>query len=321
MIIRIMIFIFSILLFFSCNEKNNALKGTENKGANNLKDFLFVGMINENPGLYKYNFDNSEYNSFWSDNKEKVVDLSYSEGKKNVFFITARNFVRSGAFPFIKNVRLYLINPETKKADFLEELGSGLQVFAQWEDENTFRIIINSFDNTIANYVNHRIMLFNIYGKKLEDKTAIFDLTKQGYPQLQDRKINFTSPGKKYLIENRDTEVYLIWNETEELIIKSSQQVRQIEWFDNFLFLSSIGIIPGTSKLIIYSLEKKKILKLWEGTGVKNFFLTNDLIVFDKGFGDDSHITIYDYINQKMIDEIIIDGGCGLRNITRIPEY
>ena len=321
MIIRIMIFIFSILFFLSCNEKNNALKGTENKGANDLNDFLFVGMINENPGLYKYNFDNSEYNSFWSDNKEKVVDLSYSEGKKNVFFITARNFMRSGAFPFIKNVRLYLINPETKKADFLEELGSGLQVFSHWEDENTFRIIINSFDNTIANYVNHRIMLFNIYGKKLEDKTAIFDITKQGYPQLQDRKINFISPGKKYLIENRDTEVYLIGNETEELITKTSQQVRQIEWFDNFLFLSSIGIIPGTSKLIIYSLEKKNILKLWEGTGVKNFFLTNDLIVFDKGFGNDSHITIYDYINQKMIDEIIIDGGCGLRNITRIPEY
>jgi hypothetical protein len=332
-LILIIILILS-LSSVSCNDKEKDKKEIKYNSEDDISSFLFAGMINENPGIYKYNFSASNYKEFWSAENEKVVELSYSENKKNIFFVTAKGFGKSGAFPFINDVKLYVINPESGNAGFVEELGSGLQVFTQWKDENNFRIIINSFDKTKFNFINHRSMLFNIYGKKLEDKTQIYDITKQGYPQLPEKEINLTSPDKKYTVkENKDDSaaVYLYVNGAKEFITSISKELKQVEWKDDKVFISSISIEPDneslysdnpeTSKLFIYSLKQNKILKMWKGSGVKYFFIIKDKIIFDTGFGDHSKIIIYNYEKQKTVEEIKIDGGCGLKNIPQIPDY
>jgi hypothetical protein len=331
---RVAIIVFSILFLQSCSDKKEERKTNLNSTKPKLKDFLFIGMIKDKAGLYKYELDKKAFKLWWSDKREEVVELSYSEKMQNVFFITSKYFGKAGAFPFINNIKLYLMNPETGRANFIEEIGNGLQVFTQWADENNFRIIINSFDKTVANYVNHRKILYNIYGKKLEDITETFDITKQGYPQPPEKKIDYFYPEKNYSIENRvndSTAVYLKEDETDRLIIKSDQQIKQIEWENEFLFLSTIKIkpnneslnteIPQISKLIVYSLEQSQILKMWVGGGVKNFFVAGDFLVFDDGFGKDSHIIIYDLKNKKIYDEIRIKRGCGLKNIPQIPDY
>jgi hypothetical protein len=325
---RVAILVFSILFLQFCNNKKEEQKTNLNSTEPKLKDFLFVGMIKDKAGLYKYEFDKKSFKLWWSDEKEEVVELSYSEKNRNVFFITSKNFGMAGAFPFINNIKLYLINPETGRVNFIEEIGNGLQVFTQWADENNFKIIINSFDKKITNYINHRKILYNIFSKKLEDITEPYDITIQGYPQPPGKKINYFSPKQKYSIESRGDDsigVYLIEDEKEELIYKSDQQIKQIDWENEFLFLSTVKIKPinedlntkdpEISKLIIYSLEQKDILKIWGGGGVKNFFVAGDLLIFDNGFGNDSHIAIYDLKYKKIYDEIRIKHGCGLKNI------
>ena len=177
-------------------------------------------------------------------------------------------------------------------------------------------------------------MLFNIYGKKLEDVTEIFDIIKQGYPQTPEKKIDYISPDREYSIESKGEDsiaVYLKENETEKLIIKSSQQIKRVEWENDLLLLSTINMKPDneslytknseTSKLIIYSLEYIEILRMWEGSGIKNFFAAGDFLVFDDGFERSSRIIIYNLKNKKIYDEIKTEGGCGLRNIPQIPDY
>jgi len=330
---RLVIIVISILLL-SCNNKKEEQKTDLSSNEPVLKDFLFVGAVKDKPGLYKYNLVQKTYEPFWSDKKEEVVELSYSEKMQNVFFITAKKFGKTGAFPFINNIKLYLINPETGRADFVEEIGSGIQVFVQWEDEYNFRIIINYFDKTITNYVNHRKILYNTYGKKLEDIAETYDITKQGYPYISEKKINYFSPKKEYSIVSRGDDsigIYLKEDEKEKLIYKSKQQIKQIEWRNDFLFLSTLNIKlnnesvktenPETSKLIVYSLGQDEILKLWEGGGAKNFFVADDFLVFDNGFHKDSHIVIYNLKTRKIFSEIKIQDGCGLRNIPQIPDY
>ncbi len=330
---RLAIIAFSILLL-SCNDKKEEQKTIYDSSKPMLKDFLFVGMIKDKAGIYKYNLEQKTYEPFWSDKREEVVELSYSEKMQNSFFLTAKNFGKTGSFPFVNNIKLYMVNSETGKADFIEEFGSGIQVFSQWVDENNFRITINSFDKKILNYVNHRKILYNTYGKKLEDITEIYDITKQGYPRLSEKKIDYFSPQRKYLIESRGDDsigIYLKEDEEEELIIKSNQQIKQLQWDDDLLFLSTINVNPEneslksqnpeTSKLIIYSLEKDEILRLWEGEGIKFFFVTGDFLIFDNGFGKDSQIVIFSLRPSKIVDEIKIKNGCGLKNIPQIPAY
>jgi hypothetical protein len=168
----------------------------------------------------------------------------------------------------------------------------------------------------------------------MEDKTEIFNITEQGYPQLPDKKLNYSSPENKLSLEVKERDslsVYLKENNKEKFIIAINQQIKRIEWENDFVFISSISIKPDneslytenpeTSKLIIYLLREKEIVRMWEGGGLKNFIIINNFIVFDTGFEDKSKIIIYDYINKKAVDEIKIDGGCGIRSIPQIPDY
>jgi hypothetical protein len=331
--LRIIIFLFLLPFLLSCNEEKQVPKEYIYI-INEVNDFLFVGKTNAGTGLFKYDFKTNDSQQFWYDKNEKVVELSYSENRINVFFITAKSYGHSGVFPYINKVKLYIVNPETMKADFVEDIGNGLQVFAEWKEENNFKVTMNSFEKTNANLVNHRTMIFNIYGRKLEDKTEIYDIMKQGYPQLPEKKINYTSPVKEYILQTRGSDsvsVYLTKNNSERFIAKINQQIKKISWKRNYLFFSSINILPGnqtlhsenpeTSKLFVFSLKTNKIVEFWEGGGVKNFFITDSFIIFDTGFEENSRIIIYNFLDEKVIDEIKIEGGCGLMNIPEIPGY
>ncbi len=318
------------ILLVSCNEKKIEQKPCLKPGKTEIKYFLFVGIVKDRPNLYRYNLDQKNYEVFWSNKNEKVVELSYSENMHNVFFITSNDFGKINAFTFIKKIKLYLVTTETGRVNFIEEFGNGIQVFSQWESNSSFRIIINSFDKSFANYVDHRKILYNNFGKKLEDITETYDITKQGYPLPPENKINYLSPDNKNSIEIKDSnEVYLKGEDEEKILLKGSLQIRHIEWRDDFLVLSAFNANAvtdssykeKTSDLLLYSLKKNKVIGLWEGKGEKNYFIGGSFLFFDDGLGSDSHINIFNLETGEIVSQIKIDGGCGLRNIPQDPAY
>ncbi len=331
-------------LLLSCGKNNTADEETSGKKSivpeveESVEQFVFVGSIQGRPGLYKYTVENKTIKPFWSGRNEKVVELSYSDDMQSAFFLTARGYGKKGAFPFINKVKLYHINPDSMKAKEVENLGSGLQLFSRWENNDNFKVVINSIDKTVASYVDQRTKVYDKSGKLLVDENKIFDIGKQGYPEPIHPKLNTLSPtGRFQLISNGDKNpsIYLrdLDNNKDVFIVKSSFGLRQIEWtIDDSLLVFSIADItpnnntlynkmPQTSKLILYDVVNHKIIKEWEGGGVKNFYLTKKLLIFDDGFSNNSSIKIYDYKKQKLLDTIEINGGCGLRNIPQLPDY
>ncbi len=138
------------------------------------------------------------------------------------------------------------------------------------------------------------------------------------------------------IIKNDSLNLFYLKEDSENgqmLICKDNKKLRDIGWSKNNddLIFSTIDVTPGnetlyskdpqTSSLYIYSLKNHKIENKWEGGGYKNFFIQNDKLFFDTGFKDNSMIIIYDLNNSSPVDTIKINGGCGLENIPKIPDY
>ena len=344
--IKIGIFSLAILLLIGCANQNgnntkdlNTSENSVNKNSSSETEyFYFVGNVNDRPGIYKYDIDQNSYSKFWSNENESVVDLTHSPKGNRIFFLTAKDFGKAGVFPFIHNVKLYSLNPDSSKVSFIKSVGSGLQVFTAWETDNTFKVILNSFDKTVANYINQHTLIYSEFGRKLVDETKAFDITREGYPQPPVVKRKTKSPYGDYLITASDsqlTSIYLktINNKKKFFITSGEQKLNQIDWMSNnkYVIISTINILPGnstlynklpeTSKLFIYSISEKKIVKEWDGGGVKNFIPVNHMLIFDDGFGNKSSINVFNLNNLQIIKNIRIQGGCGIRNIPTIPDY
>lgn len=340
--LKIAAVLLSFIFCAGCGNEQNGKKPVEKDNSavsvnSEINSFIFVGMYNDRPALYRYDFNSGRSKLIWSKLYESVVDLAYTNNKKFAFFVTARRYDRSGASFYIRGVKVYLVNLKTGNIKFITSMGNGVQIFTSSGVDNSFKIIINSIDTTIANYINQNTKIFNTYGKLLVNKTEIFNLAKSGYPVPQKQNENYDSPDKKYTIEtlsdSSSSKIYLVDNNemSKSLIKETVQKLNDISWYyDKYIFISTIDLSTKnkslssedleTSGLIIYSIKKNKILKSWSGAGLKNFIIINDYLIFDDGFGEKSSINIFNYKKLKLVNIIKIEGGCGVRKIPELPE-
>jgi len=340
----ITLILFPILFYFLGCGKNKSKEEAKKRLnlTNNLSsspgDFYFVGMANTGAGIYKFNSKNKSVSAFWSNEKQKLIDLSYSPDRKHAFFITASAYGILGVFPFVKNVKLYLLKMDSAKAALVQKIGNGIQIFTSWETDNTFKLVLNSFDSTIASYINQEILIYSEFGRKLVDNTKTYDITKEAYPKPSSISSKLVSPGGEKLAFKSDssgTWVYLYSSSKRaaKLITKTDQKLNDAEWSPDgkYLVFSTLDISPknqsiltsqpSTSKLYVCSLDQKKLTKAWNGNGVKNFYIRNNFLIFDDGFDGNSSIHIFNMKLNENVFTIRIKGGCGLRNIPAIPKY
>jgi hypothetical protein len=322
------------LLLISCGKKQN--EEQEPSLNRDFNSFVFVGMIDNHPGLYKYNVINNTFNKFWQSSQEEVVELSYSDDHRSAFFLTATKEGKEGIFPFIKDARLYVIPDSSSKPQFIKEIGSGLQVFSRWESETVFRIVINFWDKKVSTYINQKTIIFNTYGRILQQETKTYDVTTDGYPRLPGLSPDSLSPSGKFQISYKKEpgdSVFLIQRKdnNEFFITKINKPITEIKWSDDrsLIFILTLDVTlanrsivtgePNTSTLYEYSVSDKILVKEWKGGGYKNFFTISDFLIFDDGFGINSSINIYNFKENKIIKQIKVKGGCGLRGIPEIP--
>lgn len=345
----IILFNILILVFFAgCIRKNEPHRKPLQKDSTETEkyptsptdnEFLFVGVINNKAGLYKYNFTSKTQSEYWNSNKDDVIDFSYSNDLKAAFMLTAKEHGKKGIFPFVDKVKLYFVKQDSTALEFVEEIGSGLQVFSFWETDSVFKVVLNFMDVSVGKYLEQYIKRYNYFGKKLSDEKKRFELAKDGFPKIPTSEKKLTSPNFKYSLEEFDsvfTEIYLLDNSDKQkkvLITKQNQKLNFVDWtIDNkFLIFTTLDISPmnetlyepepNTSKLFIYSLSEKKLVKIFEGGGIKNFLLLGNILIFDDGFEEKSKIFIYNFKSQKITDSISVTGGCGLKNIPSIPDY
>ena len=266
------ILIIMSILLVSCENSEKEIPANTVK--RNFHSFIFAGMSDRKPALYKYNVKKNSFSTFWKADSEEIVDLSYSPGHVSAFFLTASRQGKEGIFPFVKNARLYVIPDSASEPVFVKDIGSGLQIFSRWESETVFRIILNSWDKKISTYIDQKTIIFNIFGRILQEENQVYDITSDGYPRLPVARPDTLSPSGKYQVSfswNQPDSVFLIQRRTKaaEFMTSINKPVNEIAWSDNreIIFVSTLDVTPAntsifsgkpnTSSLYVYSVARE----------------------------------------------------------------
>ncbi|MGE5436524.1 MAG: hypothetical protein ACM3O3_04795 [Syntrophothermus sp.] len=326
---KYLLFLIICIIAINCSDEKKAQK-TKDISSPKTENFLFVGIYNNSPALMEYDLIKFKSKPVWKSNNEKVIDLSLADDGKSGFMVTAADFGRTSLYPFVNNAKLYLIKPDENKFDFITNLGTGIQVITNWQSDNTYQVILNSIDISVAGYVKSNSKFYNISGKQIMEENRIYDLSKEGFPTPPEKRIKSQSYTNKYSIFYSDSNrinLTIKNNETDErhLITYVEGKVNDVDWSynDDYLILSIVNIsndMPN-SRIIIYSTSEKKIIKDWKSTGGSNFRIIGDLLIYDTGFRPNSKINIYNLEKKRNISTVELKDGCGLNNIPEKPDY
>jgi hypothetical protein len=316
--------------FLSCTDTGNndvddqnLKKEIDNAKLTEFSGFYFVGNYAGRRAVYFYDYRTDETRVFWHSDLERVIDLIISPDNNSGYFITKRKQRLKSSQPAIEKGKLYRIDFELDKAESITQLEEGIQIIPFWMDNDRFTLVINSIDKTIASYINKNIQVYNRFGKLLSDNTEVYDLTKDGYPITKMPALNFTSPNGLFtLVEKNDSIFVRQQKSKKEINAELSGKVLKLDWAENNKHLTMIiesndqeKLSANTTVLAIFDLQKKKTVKMFDIENGNRFVLIGDFLIFDKGFGKDSHIEIFKLESLSNHKTIKINGGCGLRNI------
>lgn len=325
-----------IILLISCSDDKpdqHMFDFKEKKDGSELPladKFYFVGETELNPGVYRYNFKTKKSNLIWNSRTEKVIDLvSYSDLEKT-FFITAFRYGMAGSFPFVEDAKLYRINPESGRGEFIKDLGDAIQIYCYWTDEANFNIVINSFDPKVNTYVIQNYQLYNEFGKLLSDRSETSDLFISGYPKFVMKEKTTDSPDNRFRVFNIGDSVFIRDKNTgtKNFIKLTNHSLNEVKWIEerSLVIFSTIDTsspdktrVPETGSLNIFDLSKMQLVSSDSGKSLYRFALTGEFLIFDSGLEWNSKIGIISLNNLEYYDTINIKGGCGLRNIPQIP--
>ncbi|MCX6151508.1 MAG: hypothetical protein NTX22_13335 [Ignavibacteriales bacterium] len=301
-----------------------------------FSNLIYVGMFQGKSSLYKFNLKSKSSEIFWRLSGENVIEFVSSSDTNIAFLLTAIKSGRKGIFPFINGVKLYKVNTSEEKVELVKDVGDVIQLFTVWENDNSFKMIFNSFDKKVSTFVNQQTTIFGTNGRILSDIKQTFDLVKENYPQLPKRMIKRNAPDNTYsLVDSTFNGVYNYYLKTSTqkyFIFSTDQKLNQIVWVDGKqLIFSTVDISPSnktihtnspkTSTLTIFDVKDKKLVKQWVNSGEKNFLIKSNFLFFDDDFGRKSKIYIYDLDNKQIVETISVTGGCGLKKIPVIPQF
>jgi hypothetical protein len=331
---KIMIVILLAVLFLSCNKNNESdidEENLKNEIANakltEFSGFYFVGSYNGKPAIYRYDYELDMYKVFWHSVDERVIDLLVTPNNKSAYFITKRQQRLKSSQPAIEKGRLYRIDFDVRKVESITQLEEGIQIIPFWTDNDRFSLVINSIDKIIASYINKNTQIYNRFGKLLSDNTEIFDLTKDGYPITKLPTLNYKSPNELFTVVEKNDSIFIEQQNSNKQIKTdfSSNKIIQLNWAENKKQLVMLIESNDTLKLktknineaivVVYDLQMKKTVKMFDATSYNRFVLIGDFLIFGSGFGKDSHIEIFKLESLTNFKTIKINGGCSLRSV------
>lgn len=331
---KMLFIILLAVLFLSCNKNNESdidEENLKNEIANarltEFSFFYFVGSYDGKPAIYRYDYKIDKYKVFWHSVDERVIDLLVSPNNKSAYFITKRQQRLKSSQPAIEKGRLYRIDFDVSKVESITQLEEGIQIIPFWADNDRFTLVINSIDKIIASYINKNTQVYNRFGKLLSDNTEIFDLTKDGYPVTKFPTLNYKSPNELFTVVEKNDSIFIRQQNSNKEIQTgfSSSNIIQLNWAENkkqlVMLIESNDTLKQKTKnineavVIVYDLQKKKTVKMFDATSYNRFVLIGDFLIFGRGFGKDSHIEIFKLESLTNFKTIKINGGCGLHSI------
>lgn len=308
-----------LFLFGGCSKEVNDQPVLDKKIFNSkniqTKEFYFIGKWDKKFGIYKYNFDSKKTEIFWNRRNKNVIRLDYSPNQKNIYFITARYLGKRSTLPYIKKIKLYRLDVKKEKVEYLDTLVNGSQLNSKWLDNNSYKIVINSPDKKVSEYINQYSYMYNGSGKKIMSEIETFDFIKNGYP-LPVIKRSQIPVNKNFQLIYGDSLYILdkIANEKHFIFSLKNLKIHNEYWSDDFLIFNTAPI-ANSNILLVYSIKRNQVIKMFSNNYIKNFIIFNDYLVYDYGLGFSSSISIFNLKKTEVTDSIKINGGCGLNSV------
>jgi hypothetical protein len=318
------------MIFISCEKESSDNENfkdyqltVETTASKNIEYFFFVGKAGMETSLYKYNLNDNIFEIFWSVPKENVVQLSYSDNLEYAFFITAKRLGTRRGVSFIRGIKLYRLDLGNSSVELIREIGNAVQLLAYWFDNN-YKIQITQFDMKITSHINKTNQIYSSFGKLLKEDTETHDFIKDGYPQFELKQTSLISPSGNFGITQSADSVFLsIAGAVDKVFIDSTAgKINNTKWSSNERYTFFTANLVGENELkripntiYVYDVVNQRILKRWDGEDKINFFIVNDLLIYDTGYNYQSAIGVYNYKKNEDVSKIQIRGGCGIINI------
>ena len=288
-LLKILPIIFFILVITSCNnpdknEKQLGIKDNDTVSTKQENSFLFLTEWFDKVGVYRYDLVKKKYFTVWWHPRENVVMLVYKSSDHPSFFLTSDQMGTKANFPFFNRLKLFIISKDLSETKQIDNLGSGLQFTARWNDDGNLEVIYTAVDKIIASYVNQYTKVYDHYGKLVDSEVKTFDIEKSGFPQLMPPKNSTISPSGKYGVSIKSDSVFLKTGGTDTLkfITVMKHNLNKLKWSDNeeYLFISTLDLnnetiktkSPETSELIyLFSVSRFTYHCIWRGRSEKLF--------------------------------------------------
>lgn len=338
-ILGIILTLMILFNFISCNElKKHAsenpadtIPGKVETGVAEKNDyFLFVGNYFGKPSVYRYDIQKKKYKVRWNDYKESVVLLLSEPSRPVSFFLTARGYGKKENHSYVNRLKLYRFIAKSDEIIFVDEIGSGIQFTADWNDMGNIQIQLTAVDKTVASFINKFNKVYDNYGRMITDEMQTFDMTKEGYPELITQRSSTISPSGKFGLSIYGDSLFIKMAKSEDrnFIGLIAQNIHDVSWNYNesFVFISTLNLqsktkknkILQTSELFSYDIKNKILNGYWDGSGIKNYEVLNRYLIFDNDFGSKAAICVYDYSVSDSLALIKIYDGCGLKLIPKL---
>ncbi|NUN09434.1 MAG: hypothetical protein HUU54_09690 [Ignavibacteriaceae bacterium] len=335
-------FIVVLSVFTGCDQPKNEAGGEQQELSDTsysspAGSFYFVAQFEGKNALYSHPLEGGENEIIWSSRTESVVEVLYSPDMRRLYFITSPDYGKRGVFSYFSKLKLYFMETAAdKKVTQLVQPGDCVNYRLFFENEDMLKLEINMFADNEHKSVKHTEWVFDAAGKNLEKKDNIVDITVEGFPQLGKPPIDFVSADGKYSLAINKEEMVVVKELSQrgyDEIIKADKPLSRIGFSatnDKVVF-TKVDVSPSnetlydespqTSELIVYSILNKKIGMHVKGSGLKNFIIMGDILIYDDGFGPKSEIAVINLKTLKELKRFSVKGGAGLFNIPTIPNY
>ncbi|MBE2280067.1 MAG: hypothetical protein IAE91_06730 [Ignavibacteriaceae bacterium] len=288
----------------------------------------FVGKTDKRASIMKYDVKSKEKTVFWQDEKSEVLELSTSPSGSKSYFLTAQSVNLKKEFPEIKNAVLYFIDSAGSDAVEAFTIESCLQVYLEWLDNQTFRLIYNK-QQPQSLVISQYETLFE-RGKPVSTNSQDFVLGKNPYPQFPKTTLYTTSSGGLFsiLIEGKMPFKYYFIDVTgrqKREILAGNEKIKQVEWSSNDSTVVFLTVEeddkPATAEsftrntIYIYSVLKGDYIARISGADSKHFRIFEGMLFVENKSSTGSFIQIINLETGEEIGKIEEAFGAGLRSI------
>ena len=166
----------------------------------------FLGEDLKRPALYKYDIVRKKKWLVWSKWGRKIINFTYPKNFSPAYFLTALSYGRKSGFPYIMDVCVYKYNVVDNSVKRIEKLGTGLQVFSNYNSSWNYEVYFNILDSVNTSSIIQIKNEYNSNGLKENSEEKHFHILDEGYPVPPSELPQLVSPKKNYYLKAEGVE-------------------------------------------------------------------------------------------------------------------